>query len=409
MKSLIVRSLEAVVSLFKHKKTRKSGSDQKYLFLPLFGMIGDGVLFLDALSGYLSFFHDEQGYRVVIGCRHQMADLIKMVYPDKVYEIVEMNRNRMQRSLKEFLSCLTRLEKYNFDLILNVRERLSDENILIYAIPAKQKITFRNNDAEPENIVKRFFYRNTYDSVVYADPDADQYKRYGKFLRELGYKDYVSHISRIPMQQELGTQRKKSNEPYIIISPGASDEKKCWPTDRFAILCDRIITDFDMDVYITGAGADRKYADIIRQSVKNRERVYDYCGNTSIPEWIELIRGAKLVISNDSASVHVAAAVQTPSVCIAPQHDGYRFLPFQPDEVRPDDVLPYPVRCDRVNCFDCRLNNRKDEIYGDIDCQDSIKKLGAFKCISGIAVEMVYTEIGKLLKGSAENEDQISE
>lgn len=388
----MVDTIEAIVSLIKHKKNCSIENGQKCLFIPLFGMIGDGVLFLDALSGYLSFFHDEQGYEIVIGCRRQMADLIRMVYPDGPYEIVEMDRNRMQQSLKEFLACLDRLGEYHFDMILNVRERLSDENILIYALPANQKITFRNNASEPLNFIARFFYRNTYNRVVYADPSSDQYQRYGKLLKELGYVDYVSHVSRIPVSQSNIAQ----DESYIVISPGASDEKKCWPTDRFSELCDWIIAEYKINVYLVGAKADKKYANMIKKSTRYGKNVFDYCGNTSMSEWIELLRNARLVISNDSASIHIAAAVQTPSICIAPQHDGYRFLPYQPDEVRDDDVLPYPVRCERVSCFDCRLNNRRGEIYADPECKMSIAEKNTMKCIEKITVDYV-TEVVEMV------------
>ena len=390
MRSALIRTLEAIVSLKQHKKiVHENKSNQKYLLLPLFGMIGDGVLFLDALSEYFSFFHDKQGYKIVIACRSQMGKLIRMVYPDEKYEIVEMNRNKMQKSLKEFMQCLNRLGQYDFDMIINVRERLSDENILLYALPAKYKITFRNGNIEPSNFIAKFFYRNTYDRVVYADPDSDQYKRYGKMLKELGANDYISHISRIPELYEGG----KVCDSYVIVSPGASDEIKCWPSDRFAKICDWIIEKYNINVYIVGAQGDKKYADIIKKNIKNIRRTFDYCGNTSISEWIEILRNAKLVISNDSASIHIAAAVQTPAVCIAPQHDGYRFLPYEPDEILIDDVLPYPVRCEKVNCFDCRLNNRKREIYADPDCKKIIKEKRTMKCIDKISIADVMKAI----------------
>jgi len=395
MKSVVVRAVEVAISLVKHRRNqeKKDDGEKKCLFLPLFGMIGDGVLFMDALSGYLSYFHDELGYDIVIGCRRQVGELIKLVYPDKAYEIIEMDRNRMQKSVREFWDCLNRLNGYDFDIIINVRERMLDENILIYALSASRKITFRNNTKEPKAFVSRFFHRNTYGGIFYADPDSEQYRRYGKLLKELGYSGYKSHVSRIPVI----SGRMAKSKPYFVVSPGASSEKKCWPQDRFSEICDKIIEEYNLDLYISGSDIDQKYADTIKVNMKNRDRVYNYCGSTEMDEWIELLRNARIVISNDSASVHIAASVQTPAVCIAPQHDGFRFLPYQPDEVMPDDVLPYSVRCDRVNCFDCRINNSRHETYADPECRKSIEQKRVMKCIEKIQVKDVLDAVYKMM------------
>lgn len=44
--------------------------------------------------------------------------------------------------------------------------------------------------------------------------------------------------------------------------------------------------------------------------------VLNLAGKTSLVELVEVIRGAKMLVGNDSSAIHIAAATGTPSVCI---------------------------------------------------------------------------------------------
>jgi ADP-heptose:LPS heptosyltransferase len=52
------------------------------------------------------------------------------------------------------------------------------------------------------------------------------------------------------------------------------------------------------------------------------------CGKTSLPELCEAIANAQLLLSNDSSAFHIAAAVQTPVVCVLMGRHYGRFAPY---------------------------------------------------------------------------------
>jgi len=66
-------------------------------------------------------------------------------------------------------------------------------------------------------------------------------------------------------------------------------------------------------------------------------------GKTTIAQLVELIRNASLLIGNDSAAIHMAAATQTPSVCILGGGHYGRFLPYQPESRETEYIGPQLV------------------------------------------------------------------
>ena len=79
-------------------------------------------------------------------------------------------------------------------------------------------------------------------------------------------------------------------------------------------------------------------------------------------EFINMIANASLVIANDSAPIHLAAALDVPSICIGSEAVG-RFIPYFLEKSREGMVLPRLVY--RPNVKDITV----DEVF------DVIKEL----------------------------------
>ncbi len=100
----------------------------------------------------------------------------------------------------------------------------------------------------------------------------------------------------------------KPNE-FIAIHPGASDPAKCWPAADFALLIDRLTERYPVKIILIGSPQTSTSAqDILRQTQK-ASQILDLTGKTSLAQTVSLLRRARLLISNDSGPVHVAAGV----------------------------------------------------------------------------------------------------
>ena len=102
---------------------------------------------------------------------------------------------------------------------------------------------------------------------------------------------------------------------YIVVHPGSRWLFKCWPADATAAIIDRVAED-GWQVVITGAPdpAERALVDAILAATATP--VVDLSGRISLSELAALIGGARLFFGVDSAPMHMAAAMGTPTVVL---------------------------------------------------------------------------------------------
>lgn len=108
-------------------------------------------------------------------------------------------------------------------------------------------------------------------------------------------------------------------DDYIAIHAGASCPSKRWPAERFARVADELVRFTGFDIVLIGGEETRPLSGIVSRSMK--EKPFDLTGKLTVGELAELLRRAKLFVSNDSGPVHVAAAVNCPVVSIFGRKD----------------------------------------------------------------------------------------
>jgi len=118
-----------------------------------------------------------------------------------------------------------------------------------------------------------------------------------------------------------------ARRPLYGIQPGAMQENRRWQPDRWAELCDRIWDQLGGVAIVFGALSDSDIGRRIEQQVKNP--LINAIGRTTIPQLAALLTRCQTLITNDTGTMHLAAAVETPIVAI--------FLAA----ARADDTAPY--------------------------------------------------------------------
>lgn len=140
------------------------------------------------------------------------------------------------------------------------------------------------------------------------------------------------------VNQMLKTHRIQPHK-YAVIVPTSAHADKCWPIERFAILSDKITTRFDLSVIATGAASEKANIDMVRSFA--HVPIANFAGATSIKQLVALLKGAQLVVSNDTGPGHIAAALNRPLVLIFGRSNPARVAPYgRPDSVaavEPDD------------------------------------------------------------------------
>ena len=116
-----------------------------------------------------------------------------------------------------------------------------------------------------------------------------------------GMRDWLDH-------------RGLTERPLIAVQLGASDERKRWPPERFAEAVSLVPEDLG-EILLLGTAAEAPLAARVLAQV--RRRVHDTTGDTSLAEVAALLERCRLLLTNDTGTMHIATAVGTPVIDIS--------------------------------------------------------------------------------------------
>jgi heptosyltransferase-2 len=150
----------------------------------------------------------------------------------------------------------------------------------------------------------------------------------------------------------------------VGLAPGATfGEAKRWPPGRFGALADRLIGALDADVLIFGSAAERPLAEQIGAAMKHTP--VSTAGETSLRQLLALMATCRLIVTNDSGPMHLAAALGVPLVAVFGSTDERATGPLG-SRVR---IVKREVECSPCGLRECPID---------------------FRCMSQISVEDVF-------------------
>jgi heptosyltransferase II len=167
-------------------------------------------------------------------------------------------------------------------------------------------------------------------------------------------------------------------KPVVGIAPGATyGPAKKWFPARFAAVADRIADTFDCRVILLGGKSEMETTEEVCKFARNS--LINLAGRTSLKEAIYLISQCRLFISNDSGLMHVAGALNIPTIAI--------FGSTNP-------VTTAPV------------GNQSLVIRQEVSCSPCLKKTCPidFRCMELISVDNVFNAACNLLEKIGKNE-----
>lgn len=115
---------------------------------------------------------------------------------------------------------------------------------------------------------------------------------------------------RIMQQLPVGTG------PLLGIQVGASADTKRWPLDNFRELASRLGARGASMLFFGTANERDQVGSIVDPLRRNGVNALNLAGETTFGSLAALVKRCKLLISNDTATAHVAAATDTPSLII---------------------------------------------------------------------------------------------
>jgi heptosyltransferase-2 len=102
---------------------------------------------------------------------------------------------------------------------------------------------------------------------------------------------------------------------WLAVNPGASyGSAKRWFPERFAVVADELAAEYGVKVVLTGGPGEREIGADIERSM--RRPPLNLIGRTSVRELMAVLARCRLMVTNDSGPMHIAAAFGVPTVAI---------------------------------------------------------------------------------------------
>ncbi len=155
----------------------------------------------------------------------------------------------------------------------------------------------------------------------------------------------------------------------IIISPGARSLIKRWPKEKFVALINDLPQEYK--AVLIGDQDDVEISRQITQEVK--VPVLDLTGKTTLLQAAALLKKAELLITNDSANLHLASYLNVPVVAVFGPTDDVKYGPW------PD-----------------KWKIAKKEIFCR-PCMKAVCRFGTLECLQRVGMEQVLMMVKEML------------
>jgi predicted lipopolysaccharide heptosyltransferase III len=103
---------------------------------------------------------------------------------------------------------------------------------------------------------------------------------------------------------------------YVILHPGSARREKLWEPTRWAEVIDHVVRNNGIKVVLTSGSSPEEQAHIAAIKNDTQQRIVDLSGKTDLLTLAALISGARLLVTVDSAPMHLASATGTPQVIL---------------------------------------------------------------------------------------------
>ncbi len=312
--------------------------------------IGDVVLTLPIIDTLLVNFPSA---RLSIITSRQVKELFEN--NPNVKEVIIYNK---KASIRKKLRLVSNLRKRGYDLILDLRNSLFP---YLIGAPCRSSI-FCRVPAGISHMGDRHLWKL---KSVIRNP-ISVIRNQSTWIRKEDER-YVS--------QFLKDNGVKENDRLVGVSPGARSHTKRWKKDGFGYVCERLAGKDAIKVVMIGDKEELPLAREIASELKNKPIIT--CGQTSLLQLFSLINHCSLLISNDTAPMHIGSYLNVPVVAI--------FGPTNPKKYSPqgenDIVIRKKLKCSPCERALCKFNH---------------------ECIELISVDEVFAAADRLLESKNE-------
>jgi len=314
----------------------------------------------------------------VVRClKKQVPDAtIHFLVKDSFRSVIEHNPyiDKIQLLAHSWELMMHELQEEDYDFIIDLHHNL--RTLRLKKILGKKTFSFNKLN------IQKYIYTSIKWNVM---PDVHIVDRYMKTIESFGVEndglglDYFISKTEEVSQKDIPASH---HAGYIGIVIGAAHNTKKYPVHKLRELCQRL----NHPVILLGGKGDMQNGNLVAGA--DPIKIYNACGKFSINESADLVRKARLIVSNDTGLMHIAAAFKKPIISLwGNTVPSFGMYPYYGDIfLKSQNKDPYMIL--QVNKLNCRPCSK----IGYNKCPR-----GHFKCMEDITVQEVIQAINARL------------
>jgi ADP-heptose:LPS heptosyltransferase len=343
--------------------------------------IGDFVLFHNFIR-IIKQSKKYQNYRISLCGNISWKDLAEKTLQDSVDHFIWIDKKQFEKNLRYKYQCLRTIYSEGFSIMINphyTRGILYDDTI-VRASKAPSKIGSQGSPESHTKWKRNLFTDKYYTQLIPQSSDIlFEFFRNKEFCETLLEKEIEIHKPILQLPKSPDSQ--SLNKDTIVIFPGAGNVQRQWNIDKFVEICRFILANSQHELIICGSEKEIHLSKIITGNLDDL-RVVDLAGKTNLIDLAAIIENSQLLVSNETGAVHLAAALETPFICLSNGRFLGRFHPY-PSQIFNKGQYLYPPA-----------------IMNNLNNIDELKRQYSFDSplnINDISVELVQSAIKKTL------------
>jgi predicted lipopolysaccharide heptosyltransferase III len=266
--------------------------------------IGDLILTTPAVAALRESFPEAQLTLVV---SNECADLLPAI--SNVDHILTARRNL--RDLALFFSVARRRFDYCVDFTRNDRSAF----LALLSRARRRMVSYRVR----EQSKTRARAYTDFVGVRMRDMHTIDYNL--ALLEPLGARDASTapylNLPQVVYEKADAVRRNWNvTKPYIVLHPGSARQEKLWEPGRWAEVIECFGRNNDIDLVLTSGPSLDERTHIAAIKTETQQQIIDLSGKTDLLTLAALISQARLLVTVDSAPMHLAAATRTPQAIL---------------------------------------------------------------------------------------------
>jgi lipopolysaccharide heptosyltransferase II len=276
--------------------------------------------------------------------------------------------NRKQISFNYYKNLRKQLKERKFDLSIDLHG-LAKSAMLVKLAGAKFKIA-----SSSTNGMREFSW--LFSKEIKSPQKSHCVERHFEVAKYLDCYDDINYPVYIPEESFRAIKDKlfKENvnlEKIVGIHPGGGWISRRWGTSKYAQLSKRLKNELHSDIVLVGGKEGGSREKGLNEEIISEAGVHiaDMTGKLTLKELCAFLKMCKVFVGNEAGPMHIATALNVPSVAILGPTDANRTGPYKGNTT----VIQH-----KIDCQPCRNRN----------CANP-------KCMQAVTVDKVFEEIKK--------------